>query len=87
MPEKADEFKYPLLQRLLALKELALMPTYTNRTVAQIFGVTTRTIQSWIASGKMKARDLPGRVTFLPVDLEDFLNRSHGNESTGVSKS
>jgi hypothetical protein len=38
--------------------------------------VSVRTIQDWIRSRKLHARDLPGRGRFLAQDLELFLEQS-----------
>ena len=69
--------KYPLLEELLALRQMVLKPTYTIRDVAELFGVSTRAIQSRVASGQLDSRDLPGRARFLPTDLEAFLQNSN----------
>jgi excisionase family DNA binding protein len=66
----------PLLQRLLLEKGLLLKGIYSNKDAAEIFGVSTRTIQEWVRSGKLHARDLPGRGRFLSHDLEEFLQLS-----------
>lgn len=68
--------KYPLLEEILALRQMTLQAMYTVREVAQLFGVTVRSIQSRVASGQLTARNLPGRAKFLPVDLEQFLRDS-----------
>jgi hypothetical protein len=68
--------RYPLLQEILALKDRPLQATYTVRDLAQIFNVSTRTIQNRVAAGQINSRDLPGRAKFLPVDLETFLASS-----------
>jgi hypothetical protein len=68
--------KYPLLESLLAEKGLGLKGTYTNRDVAEMFGVSVRTIQDRVRRGDLRARDLPGRGRFLSEDLEDFLRNS-----------
>ena len=65
--------KYPLLQEVLAIKNLSLQATYTVRDLAQIFGVSTRAIQQRVADGQIPSRDLPGRARFLSEDLEGFL--------------
>ena len=72
--EAADH--YPLLREYLSLKELPLKAAFTVRQVAQMFDVTTRSIQSWIAIGKLNTRDVPGRAKIFPVDLEELLARS-----------
>ncbi len=65
--------KYPLLEEILAIKDLPLQPTYTIRNIAVIFGVTARAIQNRVASGQLTPRDLPGRARFLNQDVEAFL--------------
>lgn len=72
MPE-VNTGKYPMLESILAIRGLRLQPMYTNADVAAIFEVCVRAIQNWISSGRLAARDLPGRWKFLPQDLEDFL--------------
>ena len=71
-----SDTKFPLLQEILAIKNLPLQPTYTVRNFAEIFGVTSRAIQNRIASGQLVTRDLPGRAKFLSQDIEDFLRTS-----------
>ena len=73
----------PLLERLLAEKALQLKGIYTNRDVAKIFAVSTRTVQDWIRDRKLRARDLPGRGRFLSEDLELFLQQSLKRQSGG----
>jgi hypothetical protein len=68
--------KYPLLEELLALRQMTLQPTYAIRNVAQLFNVSVRAIQARVASGQLPSRDLPGRAKFLPIDLEQFLRES-----------
>jgi Helix-turn-helix domain len=67
---------YPLLEQILKLKDLSLQAVYSNREVAQIFGVSIRAIQDRIKRGGLIPRDLPGRARFLPIDLEQFLTSS-----------
>jgi len=68
--------RYPLLEEMLALREMKLLPSFTIRDAARLFGVTVRAIQSRVASGQLPSRDLPGRAKFLPSDLEQFLANS-----------
>jgi predicted site-specific integrase-resolvase len=49
---------------------------YTTRSIAEIFEVSVRAIQNWIAVGQLTARNLPGRWRFLTQDVEDFLQAS-----------
>ena len=76
MPVSTPPVKYPLLEELLALRQMSLQPTFTVRDVAALFRVSVRSIQSRVASGQLASRDLPGRARFLPVDLEQFLRES-----------
>jgi len=68
--------KYPLLEAILAIKNLPLQPMYTTRTIAEIFSVSARSVQNWMASDRLIARNLPGRWKFLTQDVEDFLRAS-----------
>jgi hypothetical protein len=68
--------RYPLLESLLAQRGLPLRGTYTLRDGAQILECSTRTLQDWIANGRLLARHLPGRHRFLSEDLETFLRGS-----------
>lgn len=76
MDDAAVSSRYPLLAALLAQKGLRLKGTYTNRDVAQMFGVSIRAIQERTRTGTLKARDLPGWDRFLSEDLEEFLQQS-----------
>jgi hypothetical protein len=76
MPNQSEPPKYPLLEEILALRQMALQPMYTNQDVGKLFGVSVRAIQDRVASGKLAARDLPGRAKFLPCDLEEYLRQS-----------
>jgi hypothetical protein len=68
--------KYPLLEEVLALRQMPLRPMYTIRDVAALFGVSVRAIQTRVTSGQLPSRNLPGRAKFLPADLEQFLRES-----------
>lgn len=68
--------KHSLLEELVVAQGLSLQPMYTNHDVAKIFGVDVRTIQNWVASDRLQARDLPGRWRFLSQDLEEFIRSS-----------
>ena len=68
--------KYPLLEALLGTQGLPVKATYTMPDAAKIFGVSRRTLENWVKSGKLFYRDLPGHARFLAEDLEDFLRSS-----------
>ena len=72
-PEKP---RYPMLEAILAIRDLPIQPMYTTRSIAEIFEVSVRAIQNWIAAGQLTARNLPGRWRFLTQDVEDFLQAS-----------
>src|SRR5438045_977924 len=57
-----ERCSYPLLESLLKQRGLPLRGMFTNQHAAQIFGVSTRTVQEWCREGKLAVRDLPGRV-------------------------
>lgn len=77
--QKPIPMRYPLLESLLAQKNLALKGIYTNHDAAEIFDVKVRTIQDWVRNGDISARNLPGRARFLSEDLEGFLQNSERN--------
>ena len=68
--------KYPLLEEILALRQMTIQPMYTICDVANLFGVSVRAIQARVASSQLSSRDLPGRAKFLTADLEQFLRES-----------
>jgi len=80
--QKTLPTRYPLLESLLAQKNLALKGTYTNRDTGYIFGVSVRTIQDWVRKGDLVGRNLPGRGRFLSEDLENFLQTSIRRRAT-----
>ena len=49
--------KYSLLESVLAAKWLPDKGIWTIRDVADIFGVSPRTIQQWVRDGKLRLRD------------------------------
>ena len=71
-----DSIRYPLLESLLRQRGLNLKGIYTILDAAEIFGVSTRTLQDWVRDCKLVARELPGRGRFLSEDLELVLERS-----------
>lgn len=85
--EQPTKGRYPLLEALLGQKGTQLQGIWTNRDVAGIFGVATRTIQDWITDGRLIPRDLPGRGRFLSEDLEGFLKASLRNPGEGRRES
>jgi transposase len=68
--------KYPLLAEILVLKNLPVQPMYSTRGIAELFNVSSRSIQNWIAAGLLVPRILPGRWKFLTQDVESFLEAS-----------
>jgi hypothetical protein len=65
--------QYPMLEDILAKRNLPLQPMYTTRSAAEIFGVSARALQNWMTSGQLVGRNLPGRSRFLNQDIEAFL--------------
>lgn len=76
MSDSKREFKYPLLEQMLEVIGVPLKATYTMRGFAELFSVTVRSAQTYVAAGQLTARNLPGRVRFLPSDIEHFLKNS-----------
>jgi len=76
MADQAEIHRYPLLEEMLALRDMRLQATYTIRDLGKLFEVSVRAIRNYVSSGKLTIRDLPGRAEFLPCDLEEFLRRS-----------
>jgi hypothetical protein len=74
--------KYPLLETLLAHKDLQLRGTYDLHDVARIFSVSVRAIQDRMKRRQLNSRNLPGRAKFLSVDLEAFLQNSSRGSAT-----
>ena len=80
--------RYPLLETMLESKGLRLQPTYTCEDVANLFGVTARTIQCRAKDGTIPSRKLIGGGRFLPIDLENYLrNADEGAGSTSSQPS
>jgi|HubBroStandDraft_1064217.scaffolds.fasta_scaffold475820_2 hypothetical protein len=77
----AKPAKYPLLETFLAYRGLAMKGVFTLQDVADLFGVTTRTVQIRVKRGGLTSRDLPGRSKFLAVDLEQLLQGSSKSAS------
>jgi hypothetical protein len=73
---KLETPKYPLLEAMLTIKNLPLQPTYSTRSVAQLFNVSMPAIQNRVSSGQLVPRDLPGQAKFLPQDVEESLTAS-----------
>jgi excisionase family DNA binding protein len=67
---------YPLLRQLLRERHLEPLGIYSSKDIADLFRVSTRTVQSWVHDGKLQSRNLPGGGRFLSQDLEDFLEQS-----------
>jgi len=74
--EFAKPTKYPLLETVLAYMGLPMKGKFTVKDIADVFGVTTRTIQTRIKRGGLTSRDLPGHSKFLAMDLEQYLHNS-----------
>lgn len=74
--ENAKAVRHPLLETVLAHRGLPLKGTFTVQDIADVFEVTSRTIQVWIKRGDLPSRSLPGRAKLLALDLEQFLQNS-----------
>jgi len=74
--DAAKPARYPLLETVLAYRALPMKGTFTVQDVADLFGVTARTIQTRMKNRSLTSRDLPGRSRFLAIDLEQLLQGS-----------
>jgi transcriptional regulator with XRE-family HTH domain len=86
MSDQEKQGKYELLEALLKERGFSLKGAYTNRDVAQLFGVSPRTIQEWSRNGDLRRRSLPGRFRFLSADLETFLQNSLASRENPASR-
>ena len=75
MTENPKE-SFPCLSSYLELKGMPLKAAYTVHEVAAMFDVCPRTIQTWICTGRLKQRNVPGRAKTFPADLEALLAAS-----------
>lgn len=75
MADNPEIPKFPLLTEVLAAKGLTLQAIYSIPDVANLFGVSDRTIRDRTSSGTLAARDLPGKGKFLSSDLEAYFEK------------
>lgn len=75
-PAQPGKSRFPLLEMLLASKDLPFKAIYSLGDVAGLFGVSKRAIQHRTKSGQLKSRNLPGRARFLASDIELFIASS-----------
>jgi hypothetical protein len=68
--------RYLLLESVLASKGLQPKALYKLTDVAQLFGVSVRSIQERTKRGQLNSRNLPGHAKFLPLDIEEFIKNS-----------
>jgi len=69
------EISYPLLSSHLAMMGRSHQAFYSTRDYAAVFGVSMRTVQNYIKTGKIVPRNFRSRASFLPCDLEEHLGR------------
>lgn len=72
----AGTFLYPLFESMLRSKGMKLQATYTCQDIADVFGVTARTIQNKVKDGTLPSRKLIGSARFLPIDIENYLQNA-----------
>ncbi len=90
VPEPARDgnfAEYPLLQTMLRSMGLAIKAFYTCGDVAELFDVSTRTIQSRVKDGTLPSRKLIGGGRFLPADLEAYLSNASAQHTTASGTS
>ncbi|HWH59904.1 MAG TPA: hypothetical protein VN682_19895 [Terriglobales bacterium] len=72
---ETNAISYPLLSGHLAMMGRSHQAIYFTRDYAAVFGMSMRTVQTYIKNGKIIPRDFRGRACFLPCDLEEQLSR------------
>jgi len=60
------------------LKEIRL---YNIKETAEILGVTTRTLQTYIKNGRIKARKIGRGWKFTEQSINEFINGSDNSEA------
>lgn len=63
----------PLTEQEIAEVKAAGFELYDIRMVAAMLKVTTRSVQSYIQSGRLKGRKISGRWRFTREDIERFI--------------
>ena len=63
----------PLTEQERAEVQAAGFELYDIRMVAAMLKVTTRSVQSYIASGRLKGRKISGRWRFTRAEIEAFI--------------
>jgi excisionase family DNA binding protein len=71
-----SDANYPLFETMLRSKGLTLQATYTCQDIADLFGVTARTIQNKVKDGTLPSLRLIGGARFLPIDIEEYLRHA-----------
>src|SRR5690348_6268181 len=74
--QHSEPLLYPLFETMLRSKGMKLQATYTCHDMANLFGVTARTIQSKVKDGTLPSRKLIGGARFLPIDIENYLSNA-----------
>jgi hypothetical protein len=74
--QQAEPAHYSLFETMLRGKGMKLEATYTCQDIANLFGVTARTIQSKVKDGTLPSRKLIGGARFLPIDIENYLRNA-----------
>ena len=64
----------PLTEQEIAEVQAAGLELYDIRMVAAMLKVTTRSVQNYIQSGKLKGRKIGGRWRFSKEDIERYIN-------------
>jgi hypothetical protein len=65
--------RFPLLEQFLQMKGMSIQASYSNADAAFVFACSAKTIRNYINKGLLKPRQMPGKQTFLPNDLEELL--------------
>lgn len=66
------------IRTMTELKEIKL---YNIRETAEILGVTTRTLQTYIKNGRIKARKIGRGWKFTEQNINEFINGTDNNQA------
>lgn len=61
-------------------------PSYTNKELADLFGVTTKTIKKWRDEGYLGFSQIGSVYQYSPNDIAELLKHTHFDPSMFISK-
>lgn len=52
-------------------------PSYTSKEVAELLGVTTRSIRNYLKEGRLQGQKFAGKWHFSQEDIDNFIKQEH----------